>query len=212
MEYGFPKMAEILKPEKKGVASLDYVTVTKEQASFGNMQALFSGAGGLMHVEPGKYARLAVNNQLMMTDTQMERRTNIDIKHRAHGDVLIGGLGIGMVILGICEKPEVKSVTVVEKYQDVIDVIEPQLRPNMNGASDKLKIVCADVFNWKSKQKFNVIYFDIWPTITTDNLPDMAKLHQKYKNALDRTDENCWMSSWMRDYLKSVHRRYRSAY
>ena len=35
----------------------------------------------------------------------------------AHGDMLIGGLGIGMIILAIQDNPEVKSITVIEKIR-----------------------------------------------------------------------------------------------
>ena len=67
--------------------------------------------------------------------------TNMDFCCNAYGDVLIGGLGIGMIILAIQDKSKVKSITVIEKNQEVIDIIAPQLKFN-----DKVKIICADVF------------------------------------------------------------------
>ena len=62
----------------------------------------------------------------------------------AHGDVLIGGLGIGLIILAIQDNPEVHSITVIEKNQEVIDMVATQLPLN-----EKVKIIQADVFLWK---------------------------------------------------------------
>mgnify|MGYP000786328328 FL=1 len=42
-----------------------------------------------------------------MSDTPMEKETNRDFVHNAHGNVLIGGLGIGLIILAIQNKEDV---------------------------------------------------------------------------------------------------------
>jgi hypothetical protein len=54
---------------------------------------------------------------------------------------------------------------------------------------------------WKPNkdQKFDTIYFDIWPDVCTDNLKDMSTLHRK---AGRWKTENAWIGSWMRDSLK----------
>ena len=41
-----------------------------------------------------------------MSNTYMERWTNMNFCDYAHGDVLIGGLGIGLIILAIQDNPE----------------------------------------------------------------------------------------------------------
>lgn len=198
----FPSMPEVVNEGVKGIAKVEHFTVSKAESM------LTSFRGGLDYVPEGRYARLYVGNTLMMSDTRMERSSNYTVARKAHGDVLIAGLGLGMVLSAILSKPEVKSVTVIEKHQDVIDLIAPHFNPS------KLSIICADIFEWQppKSRKFDTIYFDIWPDICTDNLEQIAKLHQRFKGKLNRANPNCWMGSWMRDYLRSHRQRERRSY
>lgn len=91
-----------------------------------------------------------------MSDTNMEKRTNSDFCINAYGDIIIGGLGIGMIIMAIQDKPEVNTITVIEKNQEVIDLVASQLNFN-----DKVNIVCADVFEWNLNVVLNMTWH-IW--------------------------------------------------
>ena len=69
------------------------------------------------------YIRLKKNGDgIMMSDTPMERNTNRDFIRKANGDVIIFGLGLGLVIIPLLKKENVKSILVVELYQDLIDL------------------------------------------------------------------------------------------
>lgn len=194
----FPQMAEILQPGRVGVAAVEHFKVTSHDANMAAFRRI--------NIDPGKYAKLTVDGDLMMSDTRDERITNYRILSDAHGHVLIAGLGLGMILHPILKKPEVRSVLVVEKYQDVIDLISPSLDPA------KLTIECGDIFTWKPTKgrKFNVIYNDIWPDITTENLPEIAKLHQREKTWVDRSDPECSLRSWMQDSLRAQRQRERT--
>lgn len=85
--------------------------------------------------------RLSRRGSVVMSDTMMEKRTNREFCDEAHGDVLVGGLGIGMILMAIQDNPAVNSITVLEKHQEVIDMVAQQLPLNK-----KVKIICADVF------------------------------------------------------------------
>ena len=152
-------------------------------------------------VAPGSYARLLVNNHIMMSDTDMERRSNRHFVSLAHGHVLVGGLGLGMVVFALLQKDEVTSLTVIEKNADVVRLVQPHLPKDK-----RLSVIEANVFTWKPTQKYQTIYFDIWPDMSTDNLDDMTKLHRRYARSLDRTDPSAWMGSWQQDLLRR-HRR-----
>lgn len=52
-----------------------------------------------------------------------------------------------MIIMAIQSKDTVKSITVVEKYKEVIDLVASQLPFN-----DKVRIINADVFEWKPER------------------------------------------------------------
>lgn len=150
--------------------------------------ALFRG------IAPGKYIRLLHNNECVMSDTDMEKRTNYEFCSNAHGDILIGGLGIGMIIMAIQDNPKVNSITVIEKSKEVIEMVATQL--NFNA---KVKIICADVFEWKPENgiKYDMVYMDIWNWINSDIYKsEMKPLKRKYERFIRGENpekfNRCW--------------------
>jgi hypothetical protein len=194
----FQKMIDVLTPGKHGVATLAPVEVTRM------MSVMSAFGGGNQFCPEGTYMSLTVHGQLMMSDTYFERNTNYDVVRNARGSVLIAGLGLGMIVLPIAAKPEVTEILVVEKYQDVIDLVLPQLLKALGPNAHKLKVICADVMEWKPPKdaKWDVIYFDVWPNLCTDNLDEMALLHRRFGRRY-----TYWMGSWARDLLKSRRRK-----
>lgn len=181
----FCKMAGLLEERQNGAWKLEKFTIERN-----NLAAMIQG------VIPGTYIKLTHNGEYVMADTSMEKRTNMDFYCNAYGDVLIGGLGIGMIVLAIQDKPEVKSITVIEKYSEVIDMVAPQLDFN-----EKVKIICADVFEWKPENgvKYDVSYMDIWNWVNEDVYEkEMKPLKRKYARFLRSKSENqnrynkCW--------------------
>lgn len=183
MRLGFLSMAQILPPQKKGIAEIVHYEVSKLDV----LREIMHGGP----CEEGKVAILRVANRTMMSDTLHEKLTNYEIKRQARGNVLIAGLGIGMILHPILKKPEVLSVTVLEKERDVIEIVSPTL------VSEKLlKIVHADIFDWRPEvgMKFDCIYFDIW----ADGSTDLAKSERRRLSARFRKykAEGGWMNSW----------------
>ncbi len=193
----FTKMTEVLTPGTKGVACLSPVEVSSLQS----MMSTFSPG---MYCSQGTYMSLRVRGQLMMSDTSMEQNSNYRVVRMSRGSVLIAGLGLGMILLPIAKKPEVTSITVIEKFQDVIDLVWPQLQKALGKNAAKITIICADILEWQPPKgmKWDTIYFDIWPNLCTDNLEEMAKLHRRF----GRRNKG-WMGSWCRDTLLSRRRR-----
>lgn len=179
----FPKMAEIVKPAKVGVAEVTHYTVTKLDV----LRELMHGGP----CEEGTVAILRVNGMTMMSDTRHERLTNWEFYHQAKGNVLIAGLGLGIIVHGILDKNSVKSVTVIEKEMDVIKLIRPTLPKNKS-----LSIIHADIFDWKPEQGalYDCIYFDIWANASDGRAtPDRRKLSGRFKKY---KAEGAWMGSW----------------
>jgi len=176
-------MAEILSEGQIGDFALE-----KYEIERGNSAAAFQG------ISPGKYIKLTYRGGIVMSNTSMEKHTNDHFVNYAHGDVLIGGLGIGLILLAIQDKPDVNSITVIEKSQEVIDLVAPQLPLN-----DKVKIVCDDAFTYKPGKKYDCIYMDIWDTINSDIYQNsMVPLKRKYGHYLKSLSESprrfniCW--------------------
>lgn len=208
MEGVFEKFnIEIGQTLSQGIAKINAFELKDMEYNLSNLRAIRDG-GNLYRAYDGKYVRLIVNGQLMMSDTHMERRSNIDFVRAAKGKVMIAGLGVGLIIYAIKDKidsGEVTKITVYEKYQDVIDLVKPILEKDFG---DKIEIVCQDILLYKpSKVEFyDTIYFDIWPEITTDNLEEINLLERRWRRRL--VDKASWMDSWMKYELKSIKRRY----
>lgn len=143
----------------------------------------------------------------MMSDTRMEQISNYEVVRKAEGDILIAGLGLGMILLPIVNNSDVQSVTVIEKYPDVVALVEAPIRHHLGKRSKKLTIVNADIFQWRPERKgrqFDVIYFDIWPDICTDNLEEMTKLRRAFAPYLR---VGGWAACWKQDELKARRRQ-----
>ena len=199
----FPSMAKIVPPGDSGNVKIEHFTITKA-ASEETMIRMHRDE----YVPEGTYARLLVDGEVMMSDTSFERRTNRGVLWRAQGDVLIAGLGLGMVLHAIAAKREVKSITVIEANPNIIRLVAPTV-------PKKAKVIEADIFAWRPAKgtKFNTIYHDIWLSVSTDTLDEMTKLHRTFCRYLA---PGGWQGSWMRDELRAQRaedkRRYPWAY
>jgi hypothetical protein len=122
------------------------------------------------YLQPGSGTRFSVNTEAelwdswdtsmpMMDQSQFEKDTNEIIVNAAKGDVLIAGLGIGLILLPIQEKEEVTSITIVELHQEVIDLISPYIPLH-----PKVTIVNDDIFTYIPDRTYDTIWVDIWTT------------------------------------------------
>jgi len=140
---------------------------------------------------------------MMMSDTPMERQTNIDFIRASKGDVLIAGLGIGMVLWPLIHKEEVSSITVIELHPEIIKMIEPIFAPLAKEQGIELKVICDSIFDWKLPQgaMWDTIYFDIWNDICGDNYDEMKVLHRRFSR---RRPPGGWMGSWRKADVREV--------
>jgi len=198
MSTSFKHMAEILQPAQSERYMIDIFEVSPEDVQTMRLRDLFNRRREYAGFEPGKYARLSRRSPgggritpPIMTDTWMEQATNREFVRQARGDVLVAGLGIGMVLMAIQDKEEVTSITVVEKEQEVIDLVKPQLP-----LKDWVTVVHSDIFEFQTKMNYDVIYFDIWDSICADNWEQMKTLHRKFAR---RKKPGGWMGSWRED-------------
>lgn len=194
----FSDMVTILPEGKDADAAIEHFSVSADDAA---MTAL---GGGRSYVPPGRYCRLVRGQTTVMSDTRYERLTNMEVVRRAQGDVLIAGLGIGMIVLPILRKPEVTQVVIVEQSAAVIRLVLPTLQ--QQAGSEKLCVVEGDIWSWRPliDAKYHTIYFDIWADQSTDALEDMTRLHRAFRKYLVRGG---WMASWNREYLRDQKRR-----
>jgi spermidine synthase len=224
------RVPEIVPAGQAGIAAVEHFTITRKEADRENMMQSFRPGTGLDAVEAGRFARLRIGGQVMMSDTPMERLTNWEVVDEARGDVLVAGLGLGLILYPMIAKEGVRSITVVEMFADVIALVWPHVKafhgrvwPSERRSAQTgkvtawpphISVVHADIFKWmpagrgKTAAKYDVIYFDIWPTRAVDNLPQIAKLHQRFKG---RKRPGGWMGSWCEDVLRGEREEQRRA-
>ena len=172
-------------PKEKGDWRVKEVVVTKERADFDNFRNTLNGASYL-RVTPGKYVVLTCQGEVIMSNTDMERRTHYAFVDKAAGNVLINGLGLGMALHAALLKDTVKHVTVIEKSPDVLAMIAPDF------IGERVTFIEADAFAFQPPKgvRYGAVWHDIWPTVSEDNLPEMHKLVRKY--ARRAAWQGCW--------------------
>jgi hypothetical protein len=108
--------------------------------------------GAVISTEDG-ITSLIVEDKIWMKNNKfsiLELQSQVD---DAYGNVLIGGLGLGIVALLVASKDNVSSVTVIEKDARVIKLFESQ---GFN--TSKIKIISEDLY--KHVGEYNVALFD----------------------------------------------------
>jgi hypothetical protein len=103
------------------------------------------------------YTVLFNSSHNIMQDTTREYREHEQFLKEAHGNVIVGGLGLGMINQSLMENPNVLGITIIEKYQEVIDLVWQHCPKN-----EKIRLVHADIYEWKPDSVFDIGWFDSW--------------------------------------------------
>jgi len=121
-----------------------------------------------------------------------------------HGSVLVGGLGVGLIIAKLLQMPEVTSITVIEKSEDVIKLVWDKVVRGRD--KRRCSVVCHDLFDfltrcqWKGVT-YDCAYYDIW----CPNGEDVLFTHIRPLRSLSRgvvTDKlTCWQEDVMTGQL-----------
>jgi hypothetical protein len=107
----------------------------------------------------GHWHKLIYEHGTLMSDLPIEQFQMEQAVRGFRGNILIGGLGLGVVYDILCNNPDVKQITVVEKSQDVINLVAPHLPLPVS-------VVHADLFDFIQhsvrKGEFDHAFYDIW--------------------------------------------------
>jgi len=191
---------------KSGDWCVQKFVVDKDDEAMGKLRAAISFSSAGRWIPEGVYTQLKCRDTIVMSDTPDEIRDHLEPIRRATGYCLVNGLGLGVVVGTMLKKPEVIEVWVVEKSQDVINLVGPHYRQHFG---DRLRIFQADALTFNAskikcmperKIEFDVVWHDIWNSICTDNIAEMTILHRKYGHRCK------WQGSWSRE-LCLLHRR-----
>lgn len=176
-----------------GSWSVETFTVGKEE--FSQVISMFKTGRG---VPEGTYKRLMRNGEVVMSNTPDEISDCYTFLSRAKGSVLINGLGLGVLVKALIEKPEVTDITVIENSEDVLKLSGPTYEKD-----PKVTIIHDDCFTWEPPKGkiYDAVWHDIWDYICSDNLVEMKKLHKKYGR------RSRYQESWCRYRCELQQRR-----
>lgn len=126
-----------------------------------------------------------------------------DIK-RAHGKVLVLGLGLGYYPFTCALKKDVSEITIIELSQEVIDIFNAEIFPHFIN-KQKIKIVKADAIEYLKTVKageYDFCFADVW-----ESQVDGAYFYKKIKpfeKKLPDVEFRYWIEESIKYYLENI--------
>lgn len=164
---------------ESGDFSIHHCTTTTGPGSWLNYVNYKGLTGGPYTVLCQRFGGAWLN---IMQDTEAEYTEHDWLMSRLSGDILIGGLGIGMINIPLLASSDITSVTIVEKNQDVIDLVWANCAKD-----DRFTIVCDDINTWDPDATdglptttWDVAWFDTWLTHQEPISEYAANMNNKY--------------------------------
>lgn len=136
------------------------------------------------------YPAVLENGIEWMCVTPNEIETLREPIKRAHGKVLTLGLGLGYFAYMAAIKPEVTSVTVIERDKNVISLFKNRILPQFT-CKDKIEVTEHDAYDYTEKVmsdgEYDYVLADIW-----HDAGDGFDMYLRLKKASARTPSSEW--------------------
>lgn len=151
--------------------------------------------------------RLAYGGGTWMTDYPIEQaQIDANLAGFKRGSVLVGGLGLGYAAVVLAERGKIDHVVVVEKSRAVVRLVEGPLRKTLGRNSDKVTIVCDDLFHFLAEVKknggtFERAFYDIWQSDGERTLHETVVPLLHASHGVVRNRPTCWNENVMRGQL-----------
>lgn len=169
----------------------------------------------ITYPEPTRWHELSEDDHgVWMTDLPIEQKQMDALIEKAHGRVLVGGLGVGYAVVALAQKPRVKSITVVEHNADVIKLVwDATMATVAKQAKVPGRVTCeivhADLFDYLKQRTafFQWGLFDIWQSDGEHTFHTTVVPLRKLADGMVRQVE-CWNEDIMRGQLmQGLHSR-----
>jgi hypothetical protein len=142
--------------------------------------------------------QLGDQDGVWMTDTPQEIWQMEEVISRAHGNVLIGGLGLGVVSHLVGTLSDAKKVVTVERDRRVIDIVDPHIR---HDSCEHCNI--ANKLWGLSPREADFIFLDTWrSTGETTWFEQVVPLRRICRLKLGRENVMCWNEEGMIGQLR----------
>ena len=149
-------------------------------------------------LEQNGYHFLWIDSQLWMWDIPSEVELQKEQAQQAYGDVLVAGLGLGIVQKFLLQNPRVnhENLLTVEKYKEVYDCCREKgiiVGDTVGG------IFICDWFDTCGDDKYDCVIGDIWPEISGEHLD----LYKRFKaKALTMLKPDGKIIGWGAEYYE----------
>ena len=144
------------------------------------------------------YLALTEGSNIWMSLNPNEIETMKPYINKAKGNVLVLGLGMGYVPFMLSLKNCVKSITIIEKDQEIINLFNELIYPSFVN-KEKIKIIKGGAIEFARKSQkegtYDYIFADLWHD-PEDGLPLFVALKQINKNI------DCWLETSMYALLR----------
>ncbi len=158
--------------------------------------------------EEFKFPAVLEGGNEWMTLTPVDMDTVEEAINEAHGRVVTFGLGLGYYTYMVSNKDNVRSVTVVEKSEDVIRLFKEKIFPRFKHP-EKVNIVNEDAFLYAEgkmpTERFDYAFVDTWRD-ASDGLP----MYERMKE-LEPLSPMTKFSYWIENFILSRRRALRFA-
>lgn len=117
--------------------------------------------------------------KFVMSDNHHEYDSHQSLWNNMTGNILIAGLGVGMVNHKLILEPNVTSVTIVEKHQDVINLVWDHCPKD-----SRFTLVHSDIHTWTPDKNYDLGWFDTWGAdLQNESLEEYKqKINEKYSS------------------------------
>lgn len=146
-----------------------------------------------------KFPAIYENNRLWMSITPNEIETMEEAIEKANGNVLVLGLGIGYFPYMLSLKENVKSITIIEKSKDAIELFKKHIYPQFTNKI--VNIIEMDAFEYLKDidKKINFVFADLWHDVS-DGKEIYLKI-KKYERKYKEIDFYYWIEKTIKFYL-----------
>ncbi len=123
---------------------------------------------------------------------------------QAYGRTLVLGLGLGYYPFMISKKSEVKSITIVERQPEIIDIFETYLLPQFS-EKKKIRVIQADAYEYLESVEngeYDFCFADIWES-QIDGAEAYLKI-KEFERGLPSTEFTYWIEKSIRWWLNGI--------
>jgi len=135
-------------------------------------------------------------DEIIMTDDEIELLSNKWFLDNASGDILILGLGFGLIVFPLLKDDTIKSITIIEREQDIIDYVGDKIK-NLD-IKNKVQIKNGNAYDYHKNEsehgKYDYVYIDFWHKLDKSAIADMKEMLTTYKPFLknEKSVLKCW--------------------